>query len=312
MSATARMRAERFHNYGGPEVLHLEEVPLPEPGQRELLVRVHAAGVNPVDWKVRAGKLGQTPLPSIMGYDFSGVVEALGPDVESFRVGMEVFGTVGSNSGSYAEYAVAPTRQVTEKPKGLDHITAAALPIASLTAWQALFDQARLQPGQRVLVHAAAGGVGGFAVQLAKWKGATVVGTASTHHHDYVKALGADQVIDYRRTRFEHVVGEVNVVLDTIGGETQRRSWSVLKPGGVLVSIVDPPGDQDEFSRGVRGIFLYCDHRRADQLSEIGDLVAAGRIRVNVNRVFTLSEAPHAHELSQSGHTTGKLVLRIA
>ena len=187
MPATMTMKAERIHSFGGPDVLHLEEVELPQPGPHEVLVRVHAAGVNPADWKMREGKYGNPTLPSILGWDFSGVIEAIGPSVELFRVGEEVFGCASEKSGSYAEYALAPTNQVAEKPQALDHIQAAALPIAALTAWQALFDKANLQPGQRVLIHAAAGGVGSFAVQFAKWKGAYVDG----HRLGRPRGLGA-------------------------------------------------------------------------------------------------------------------------
>src|SRR5437879_2452830 len=225
----ATMKAVRIHAFGGPDVLRLEEVPKPKPKPEELLVRVYAAGVNPVDWKIREGRLGKIPLPAIVGSDFSGEVEALGAETKDFHVGAAVFGVVGEGSGSYAEYAVAPVSQVTEKPQGLSHFEAAALPIASLTAWQALFDTADLARGQKVLIHAAAGGVGHFAVQFAKWKGAYVIGTASAQHVEFVRLLGADEVIDYRRVRFDEVVRDVDVVFDTIGGDTQERSWEVLK-----------------------------------------------------------------------------------
>jgi NADPH:quinone reductase-like Zn-dependent oxidoreductase len=306
------MKAERIHSFGGPEVLRLEELPQPEPGRGELRVRVHAAGVNPVDWKIRQGYLGQFPLPSIMGIDFSGVVEALGPDVETFRVGEAAFGSVADESGSYAEYAIAHVSSVAEKPPDLDHLQAAALPTAGLTAWQALFDKANLQTGQRVLIHAAAGGVGGFAVQFAKWKGAYVFGTASNHHVDYLRSLGADQVIDYRATRFEEAVKDVDMVFDTVGGDTQKRSWQVLKPGGILVSIVQPPPADAASARNVRGVFLRCDHARGDQLTRIAELVLAGKVKVDVQTILPLEQARQAQELSQKGHTQGKIVLRVA
>ena len=241
---TETMKAVRIHSFGGPEVLQFEEAPRPEPGSRRVLVRVHAAGVNPVDWKIREGKLGQIPLPSIMGSDFSGEIEALGPDVTEFRVGEMVFGSVADESGSYAQYALAPVSHIVEKPKQIDHVTAAAIPVPAMTAWQALFDEAKLEPGQRVLIHAASGGVGNFAVQFAKWKGAHVIGTGSAGSAGFVRSLGVDEFIDYRSTRFEEVVKDADVVFDTIGGETQERSWSVLKKGGVLVSIVQPPSEQ--------------------------------------------------------------------
>ena len=236
----ATMKAVRIHSFGGPDVLRLEEVPKPEPKSDQLLVRVYAAGVNPVDWKIREGRLGKIPLPAIVGSDFSGEVEALGAETKDFHVGEAVFGVVGEGSGSYAEYAVAPTSQVTEKPPGLSHFEAAAMPIASLTAWQALFDTADLKFGQKVLIHAAAGGVGHFAVQFAKWKEAYVIGTASAQHAEFVRQLGADEVIDYRRMRFDEVVQDVDVVFDTIGGDTQERSWKVLKQAGSWFLLSNP------------------------------------------------------------------------
>jgi NADPH:quinone reductase-like Zn-dependent oxidoreductase len=305
------MRAERIHSFGGPEVLRLEEVPRPLPEAGEILVRVYAAGVNPVDWKIREGLLGQQPLPSIVGSDFSGVIEEIGPGVEEFRVGEEVFGSVADASGSYAEYAIAPVSNVAEKPPELDHIQAAALPIAGLTAWQALFDVADLKPGQTALIHAAAGGVGSFAVQFAKWKGANAIGTASGRNADFVRALGADRVIDYQSTRFEEVMHEVDMVLDTIGGDTQERSWGVLKPGGILVSLVRPPSEQSAAAHRARGRLLRCDHSRGDQLARIADLMVSGDISIYVESVLPLSEAPQAQDLSKKGHTHGKIVLRV-
>jgi NADPH:quinone reductase-like Zn-dependent oxidoreductase len=308
---TKSMRAERIHSFGGPEVLRLEEVPRPLPEAGEILVRVYAAGVNPVDWKIREGLLGQQPLPSIVGSDFSGVIEEIGPGVEEFRVGEEVFGSVADASGSYAEYAIAPVSNVAEKPPELDHIQAAALPIAGLTAWQALFDVADLKPGQTALIHAAAGGVGSFAVQFAKWKGANAIGTASGRNADFVRALGADRVIDYQSTRFEEVMHEVDMVLDTIGGDTQERSWGVLKPGGILVSLVRPPSEQSAAAHRARGRLLRCDHSRGDQLARIADLMVSGDISIYVESVLPLSEAPQAQDLSKKGHTHGKIVLRV-
>ncbi len=310
MTTTATMKAVRIHSFGGPEVLQFEEVPLPKPATGELLVRVQAAGVNPVDWKIRQGLLGRLPLPQIMGSDFAGVVETVSPDVTEFRLGDPVFGVVAEDSGSYAEYALAPVSRVARKPVSLDEIHAAALPTASLTAWQALFDEANLEPGQKVLIHGAAGGVGSFAVQFAKWKGAQVIATASAQNADYLRELGADTVIDYHATRFEDAVDNVDVILDTIGGETQERSWKVLKRGGVLVSIVQPPDDTKAAAHGVRSEFLIS-KPRGDQLARIADLVANGRVKVHVDMVLPLEEARRAHELSQSGHVRGKIVLGV-
>ena len=308
---TATMKAVRIHSFGGPDVLRLEEVTRPEPNPDELLIHVHDAAVNPVDWKIREGRLGKIPFPSIMGSDFSGVVEALGPGVTEFRVGETVFGTVSDESGSYADFALAQVSGVTEKPPGLDHVQAAALPVAGLTAWQALFDAGGLRAGQKVLIHAAAGGVGAFAVQFARWKGAYIIGTGSGRHVDFIRQLGADEIVDYRSQRFEDVVRDADLVLDTIGGETQQRSWSVLKKGGVLVSIVQPPSESTAMAHNARGIFLKCDLTRRDELAEIADLVVRGQVRVYIEAVLPLNEARKAQELSQNGHTQGKIVLRV-
>ncbi|HEX4265574.1 MAG TPA: NADP-dependent oxidoreductase [Verrucomicrobiae bacterium] len=308
---TETMKAIQIHKFGGPEVLKLEDVPRPEPGANEVQVRIHAAGVNPVDWKIREGKMGQIPLPSIMGVEFSGEVEALGPEVTEFRVGEAVFGSVSDSSGGYAEYALAPVSQIIEKPAALDHVRAAALPVASMTAWQALFDEAKLRKGQKVLIHAAAGGVGGFAVQFAKWKGAYVIGTASGANADLVRSLGAHEVIDYRTSRFEEIVQDADMVFDTVGGETQERSWKVLKKGGVLVSIVQPPSEKTAAAHGARGIFMRQDSTRTEELRQIAELVASGQIKVIVETILPLREARKAQELSQRGHAHGKIVLAI-
>jgi NADPH:quinone reductase-like Zn-dependent oxidoreductase len=311
MTTTETMKAVRIHKFGGPEVLQLEDVPRPEPGTREVLVRVHAAGVNPVDWKIREGKLGKIPLPSIMGSDFSGEIEALGPDVAEFRTGEMVFGSVADESGSYAQYALAPVAHIVEKPKGIDHVQAAAVPVPAMTAWQALFDHANLNSGQKVLIHAAAGGVGSFAVQLAKWKGAHVIGTASGQNAALVRSLGADEFIDYRATRFEEVVRDADVVFDTVGGDTQERSWKALKRGGVLVSIVQPPSEQAAKAHNMRGIFVREDATRNEELTQIAKLVANGQLKVNVETVLPLRDARKAQEISQTGHAHGKIVLTI-
>jgi NADPH:quinone reductase-like Zn-dependent oxidoreductase len=312
MTTTETMRAVRIHKFGGPEVLQFDDVPRPEPGVGQVLVRIHAAGVNPVDWKFREGKLGKIPLPSVMGSDFSGEIEALGPDVETFRVGEMVFGSVADESGSYAQYALAPVSHIVEKPKGIDHIQAAAMPVPAMTAWQALFDTANLGAGQKVLIHAAAGGVGSFAVQLAKWKGAHVIGTASGQNATLVRSLGADEFIDYRSTRFEEVVRDADVVFDTVGGDTQERSWKVLKRGGVLVSIVQPPSEQTAKAHNTRGVFMREDATRNQELTQIAKLVANGQLKVNVETVLPLREARKAQELSQTGHAHGKIVLTTA
>jgi NADPH:quinone reductase-like Zn-dependent oxidoreductase len=303
------MKAVQIHAHGGPEVLQYEDVSRPEPKANEILVRVHAAGVNPVDWKIREGIVPAT-LPMIMGFDFSGVVETIGSGVTKYRSGDAVFGQLADGSGSYAEYALTMEVYIAHKPEGLDDNRAAALPVAGLVAWQALFDTAKLAAGQTVLIHGAAGGVGSFAVQFAKWKRARVLGTASGEHAAQARQLGADEVIDYRKTKFEDVARDVDVVLDTIGGETQERSWNVLKRGGVLVSLVQPPSAEKATARGARGLLVY-QKGNGEQLAEIADLVAKGKVKVNVEKALPLQEARKAQEMSKSGHSSGKIVLEV-
>lgn len=303
------MKAVCIHSFGGPEVLMDERVARPQPAAKEVMVRVKAAGVNPVDWKIREGNMGNCPFPCLMGIDFSGTIEAIGPQVENFQVGDDVFGRVANESGSYAEFAVAPVDQIAMKPAAIDHVHAAAIPVAALTAWQALFDVGQLKPDQNVLIHAAAGGVGSFAVQFAKWKKAYVIGTASAGNSDFVHALGADEVIDYHSAKFEEEVSDADLVLDTIGGETQERSWGVLKPGGMLVSIVGPV-EEPAAARNVRATFMIS-KPRGDQLARIAELVADGRVKVFVEKTLPLAEARQAQILSQRGHTRGKIVLLV-
>jgi NADPH:quinone reductase-like Zn-dependent oxidoreductase len=308
------MKAIRIHQYGGPEVLKLEEVPRPNPEANEVLIRVHAAGVNPVDWKIRQGYrkelLGHV-LPLIPGWDASGVVEAVGPGVASFKPGDEVYCYANlRRNGAYAEFLVAREQEVALKPQSLDHIRAAAIPVTALTAWQALFDTGALSTCQRVLIHAAAGGVGTAAVQLAKWKGSYIIGTASQRNHEFLKELGVDMVIDYGEQRFEEIVKDADLVFDTIGGETQTRSWAALKKGGVLVSIVGQPSAEEALAHGVRQAYLLVQPNGA-QLTQIAKLVDLEKFRPIVQTVLPLAEAHHAHELSQRGHTRGKIVLRV-
>lgn len=309
------MRAIRFHSYGGPEVLVHEEVPRPEAAAGELLIRVHAAGVNPVDWKARAGHLKdwlQHRLPLIPGWDVSGAVAAVGADVTGFELGDEVFGLLDlTRDGAYAEYAVARATDMARKPASVNHVNAAALPIAALTAWQSLFEVARLAPGQTVLIHGAAGGVGHFAVQLARWKGARVIGTASGRNTGFVSELGAEQAIDYQTTRFEDAVQGADVVLDTIGGDTQQRSWQVLRKGGILVSTLGIATPQATRDYGVRaeGVLVRPD---PGQLGQIAALVGSRELRPYISAVIPLEDAAKTHDLSQSGHVRGKIVLQVS
>jgi len=310
MEQRTTMKAVCIHSFGGPDVLAYEDVPKPEPEANEVLVRVKAAGVNPVDWKIREGYMGSCLFPCLMGIDFSGVIEAVGQRVEDFNVGDEVFGRVANESGSFAEFAVAPADQVARKPASIDHVHAAAMPVAALTAWQALFDIGNLEPGQNVLIHAAAGGVGSFAVQFAKWKKAYVIGTASKQNADFVHTLGADEVIDYRSGKFEEMVSGVDLVFDTVGGDTQERSWKVLKRGGMLVSVVQPPSEEAAAARGVRGAFMIS-KARGDQLARIAELVADRSVKAFVEKTLPVTEVRQAQILSQSGHTRGKIVLLV-
>lgn len=308
------MMAVRIHRYGGPEVLVYEEVPRPEPARDEVLVRVIAASVNPVDWKIREGYLRQMlphNLPLIMGWDVSGIVEAVGSEVSRFQVGDEVFSRPDlQRDGTYADYVVIREAEMAFKPKSADHLHAAAVPLAGITAWKSLIEAAGVAAGQRVLIHGASGGVGSYAVQLAKWRGARVIATASAHNHDYLRDLGADEVIDYRSTRFEEAVRDVDVVFDTIGGETQGRSWGVLKKGGILVSIVAPPAPEQAAAHGVRQAFVFIQPDAA-VLAELAHLVDAEKLHANLEAVLPLAEARRAQELSQGGHVRGKIVLKI-
>jgi NADPH:quinone reductase-like Zn-dependent oxidoreductase len=308
------MKAVCIYSYGGPEVLVYEDAPRPHPGAGEVLVRVHAAGINPVDWKIREGHLKEMlhhTFPLVLGWDLSGVVESLGPETTRLKVGDEVFSRPDiSRDGAYAEFIVVKESDLAPKPKSLDHLHAAALPLASLTAWQTLFDAAGLLAGQRVLIHAAAGGVGHIAVQLAKWKGAHVIGTASVKNHAFLRKLGVDQAVDYDTERFDEVVQPVDVILDTIGGDTQARSWKVLKPGGILVSIASPPDARVATDNGVRQAFVFTQPNAA-QLAEIARLADAGKLKVTVETILPLSDATRGQELSERGHGRGKIVLRV-
>ncbi|MGR3867977.1 NADP-dependent oxidoreductase [Streptomyces graminifolii] len=315
MSTVNTMRVITQNVLGGPEVLEEVQVERPAPRANEILIRVRAAGLNPTDWKHRAngGFLGEPPF--VLGWDVSGVVEAVGVGVARFQPGDEVFGMLSYpwGHGSHAEYVAAPARAFVHKPAGIDHVQAAALPLVSLTAWQALVENARLQPGQRVLIHAAAGGVGHVAVQIAKARGAHVIGTASAGKHDFLRELGVDEAIDYRETDFAEAVKDVDVVLDTLGGETGIKSLRVLRPGGVVVSII-PIGSAefpDEAERlGVRAVRMLVDADRAD-MESIVELVEAGTLRATVARTFPLADAAEAHKLGETGRTAGKLVLTV-
>ncbi len=313
-SVTPTMKAVRIHAFGDSSVIRYEDAPRPEPAAGEVLVQVHAAGVNPVDWKVREGQLEALlhhSLPLTLGWDVSGVVAEIGSGVSQFKSGDEVYGLLDvSRNGAHAEYVAVPESDLALKPKSLHHVHAAAVPVAALTAWQALFETADLKAGQHVLIHGAAGGVGHLAVQLAKWKGARVIATASAKKHEWLRGLGADELIDYTAQPFETGVGKADVVLDGIGGETQERSWLTLKPGGILVSLVSPPSAEKAEAFGVRATFVVSEGNSA-RLTQIAELIDDGKLKPVVERIIPLSEAHRAYELSQTGHTRGKIVLRV-
>lgn len=324
MKKTATMKAVYLNDFGSEAVLQYGDLPRPEPQPGELLIRVRAAGVNPVDWKIREGWL-KTRLPHqfpiIPGWDVAGEVAAVGPGARGFQRGDAVYAYARKpvvKDGCYAEYVTLPARQVAPKPKNLSFEEAASIPLAALTAWQSLFDAADLKKGQVVLIHAAAGGVGGFAVQLAKLHGALVLGTARAENHEYVRGLGAEDVIDYSATDFVEEVRRrysrgVDVVLDAVGGETQVRSASVVKRGGTLVTILAPePATESALKRRGAVLKYVFVAPNAAQLRKLTRLVEAGRFRTTLADVLPLSEAAEAQRRSRAGHTRGKLVLRVA
>lgn len=307
------MKAVVAHEYGAPEVLKFEEVPRPEPKEDEALVRVIASGVNPADPLTLSGKYARefgTHLPLIPGYDIAGVVEKTGAKVTNLKAGDAVYGypTFG---GGWAEYVTVKQWEVAAKPKALNFAEAAAVPMGALTAWQALVDTAQLHPGQTILVHGGSGGVGSFAVQIAKARGARVIATASTANQDLLKQLGADVAIDYTKTRFEDVAKDVDAVLDPIGKETLARSYGVVKKGGIVMSLVARPDPVELEKRGIRGAAISV-HPDAEDLAEIARLIDAGKIKPVVTEVLPLSEAIAAQRQAETHHTRGKLVLRIA
>ena len=306
------MKAIRMYSYGGPEVLVYEDAPRPKPQPGEVLVQVYAAAINGIDWKIRDGELQQFftfEMPMILGSDAAGIVVAVGSGVTEFQVGQSVSGMMErSRSGSFVEYAIAKVDGLAPKPQSLSYLEAASIPVVALTAWQALFDKGNLSAGQTVLIHGAAGGVGMFAVQLAKSQGARVIGTASTNSVKTVRELGADEVIDYKTTAFERIVTGVDVVLDTLGEDTRQRSWQVLNPGGILVSTVPPPPQAPE---GLRGDMLMM-QTNGNQLMEISKLLEAGKLKTIVEQVFPLSETAQALELNKTGHTHGKILVQVA
>jgi NADPH:quinone reductase-like Zn-dependent oxidoreductase len=307
------MKAVRIHQYGGNNVLLYEDAPIPVPGEGDVLIRVHATSVNPFDCAVHAGYMSgyfNYTFPFIPGTDVSGEIAEVGPGVTKFAVGDPVYARAGvTQDGANAEYVRVKASDVAAKPKSLDHIQSAALPHVTLTAWQALYCIANLKPGQTVLIHAAAGGVGHMAVQLAKLREAKVIGTASVNR-DLLESLGVDQIVDYTTTPFESVVNNVDVVLDTVGSDTQDRSWGTLKPGGILISTVQPPSQEIADSHGVRQAMIDTAPPIGSTLCEIAELVDEGMLRPIVSAVFPLEEIQKAHQLLETRHARGKIVLK--
>ena len=300
------MRAVVMRRTGDPDVLAIEELPPPEPGEGEVLIRVRAAAVNPIEWKFRRGLIPKE-LPAVLGSDISGSIEvSRAPGLE---VGEDVFGIAAS--GGYAELATSPAALIARKPTTLGDEQAAALPVAGLAAWQALFDRGGLERGQTVLIAGAAGGVGHLAVQFAKHAGAHVIGTGSAGSREYVLGLGADEYLDYASADVAEVAGTADVVIDTVGGETTESLLVALREGGILVTIAGAPPQEAAQARGVRAELLIMSPSN-EQLARIAELVAAGEVHVEIAEVLPLSEVGRAHELSESGHTRGKLILRVA
>ena len=307
------MKAARILQFGPPSVIINVDLPRLEPAAAQLLVRVQAAGVGNWDALVREGKLPNEHLPLILGYELAGIVEAIGTEVEGFKLGDEVYGATNEQlTGAYAEYALPFGRMMSQKPKTLNFIEAASAPIVTVTAWQMLFDYGHVTAGQTVLVHGAAGNVGAYAVQLASQAGLHVVATAAASDLDYVRGLGAERVVDYKKERFEESLNGVDVVLDTVGGETQERSLRVLKPGGILVSVVSPIPEAAQNRYGVRSAYFYVDVTTT-RLNKITELFDSGKLATNVGTVLPLEQARTAHEmLGGEAHKRGKIVLSVA
>jgi NADPH:quinone reductase-like Zn-dependent oxidoreductase len=309
------MKATVLQEYGAPEVLKLQEVPRPGPKDDDVLVRVIAAGVNPVDAYVRRGRFTRRAVdkrPMIIGYDVAGVVEKIGAKVTRFKAGDAVYAYLSiMRGGGYAEFAIAREGEMALKPKNVDFEKAAAVPLAATTAWQALIDEAKIDRGQTVLIHGGSGGVGHFAVQIAKARGAKVIATASSANQDLLKQLGVDQLIDYTTTKFQDVVKDVDVVLNCVRADTLPASYGVVKKGGAIVSITSDPDSAECEKRGIRcsGVMAHPD---ANVLDELTKLIEAHKITPIVSQTFSLADAAKAHQQIESRHTRGKIVLRVA
>ncbi len=308
------MKAIRIHQFGGPEVLKMEEIEKPKPAADEVLIKIFATSVNPVDIKIRSGKNWErykNPMPMTLGFDVSGTVEEAGSDVKNFKKGDEVYARPDLNKdGAYAEYITMNAGKIGFKPKSLNHDEAAAVPLAALTAWQGIFDHGKLQAGQRILIHGASGGVGTFAVQFAKWKGAHVIGTASENNIDFLKQLGADEVIDYKKQKFEESIKDIDVVFDLIGGDTQTKSVQVLKEGGILISTLGIVDKDLLAQKNIQGE-AYMAQSIPEQLNQIAKLIDEGKVKPIIAKILPLEEAAEAHKEIAEGHVRGKIVLEV-
>jgi NADPH:quinone reductase-like Zn-dependent oxidoreductase len=314
-SAQPMMKAAVLHEHGGPENFKYEDVPRPSPNDDEVLIKVMAAGVNPVDTYIRQGmrsKSGSENPPMIIGYDVAGVVEKAGAGIKSYKAGDAVYAYLPvSRGGGYADFAVAKEDEMSPKPKNVDFEKAAAVPLAATTAWQALIDTAKLEPGQTVLIHGGSGGVGCFAVQIAKARGAKVIATASTENQDLLKQLGVDQPIDYTKTKFDEVAKDVDVVLNCVRADTLPASYGVVKKGGIIVSITDEPDMAECAKHGIRGSRMMA-HPDAKALEELTKLIEANKITPIVSQTFPLMDVAKAHRQIETRHTRGKIVLKTA
>lgn len=308
------MHAVRIHSFGDADVMKVEDVPPPDAKDDEIVVRVMAASVNPVDYKIRSGKyprVKQDQLPKVLGRDVAGVVERAGRNVRKFKKGDAVYAMLGNDIGGYAEYTLVTEAEAARKPKQLDFVQAAAVPLAALTAWQGLFDQGGLKAGQRVLIHGGAGGVGHFAIQFAKAKGAWVAATVSGKDIELARKLGADQAIDYKAEKFEEAVKDIDLVYDLIAGDTQTRSFAVLKDGGTLISTLQKPDEAALARKHARGAH-YLAKPDAQQLAEIAALIDAGKVHVVIDAIYPLEQAARAHKHMEDDHIAGKVVLQVA
>jgi NADPH:quinone reductase-like Zn-dependent oxidoreductase len=304
----------RIDTFGSREVMKFRKSPIPTPGPNEILLKVKAASVNPIDWKIREGRnpaVKSDKLPYVLGRDVSGVVEASGPKAAGHQKGDQIYAMLGMDRGAYAEHVIVKVNEAAPKPTSIDHLAAAAVPLAGLTAWQGLFRYGELNAGQRVLIHGGSGGVGHFAVQFAKTRGAYVITTVSERHIEFVRKIGADDAVDYKKQKFEDTVREVDVVFDLIGGETRRRSWSVLRNGGILVSTMMEPFDEKTCELGVRAVH-YTVQGNGEELREIGNLIDAGKVKPKISKVFDFHDVGSAFEYVEKGDTEGKVVLKVA